>query len=88
MKKENTVKEQLLREIRSKDTGFIKYLALIGQLGFVMISSIAIWFFLIRYLIDKFAISHFWLVAGILLGIITGMIGSYKLLKKIMKTSD
>ncbi len=88
MKKKDAVKEQLLSKIRSKNTGFLQSLALIGQLGLVMISSIVIWFFLARYLIVILNISQVWLIAGIILGISTGMMGSYKLLKKIMKTSD
>lgn len=69
---------------KEKKTEFLKYLSLAGQLGFVMISSILIWFFLIRYLVIRFQLSSVWLSVGIILGIATGMISSYRLLKRLI----
>lgn len=69
---------------KEKKTEFLKYLSLAGQLGFVMISSILIWFFLIRYLVIRFQLSSVWLSVGIIMGIATGMISSYRLLKRLI----
>jgi len=88
MKSKDLQKQQLLNEMRDKDYGFIKYISLAGQLGLVMISSILVWFLLARYLTGVLGISDIWQVAGIILGVFTGMLGSYKLLKKIITTGE
>jgi len=88
MKSNDLQKQQLLNEMRDKDYSFIKYISLVGQLGLVMISSILVWFLLARYLTGVLGISDIWQVAGIILGVFTGMLGSYKLLKKIVTTSE
>jgi hypothetical protein len=81
----NHIKEYLKQQSSSKDFGLFKYLAIAGQLGIIMITSILICFFISRYLIMKFRLSDFWLVAGLILGIIGGMTGCYKLLKKMLR---
>ena len=88
MKSNDLQKQQLLNEMRDKDYSFIKYISLVGQLGLVMIFSILVWFLLARYLTGVLGISDIWQVAGIILGVFTGMLGSYKLLKKIVTTSE
>ncbi|MCF7911795.1 MAG: AtpZ/AtpI family protein [Candidatus Cloacimonetes bacterium] len=87
-KNKDVRKEQLLAEMRMKDYGFIKYLSLAGQLGLVMIISILICFFLSRYLIKALGIGQIWQVLGIIMGIFTGMLGSYKLLKNVITKSE
>ncbi|MDP8210108.1 MAG: AtpZ/AtpI family protein [Candidatus Stygibacter australis] len=88
MKNKDIQKQQILAEMSMKDYGFIKYLALAGQLGFVMIISILIWFFLSRYLTKILGIGQIWQAAGIIMGVFTGMLGSYRLLKKIISKSE
>jgi uncharacterized membrane protein required for colicin V production len=88
MNRKDVRKEQLLAEMRMKDYGFVKYLALAGQLGLVMIISILVWFFLSRYLIKVLGIGQIWQVLGVVLGIFTGMLGTYKLLKTVISKSE
>jgi len=88
MKNKDIQKQQLLAEMSMKDSGFIKYLALTGQLGLVMIISILIWFFLSRYLVKILGIGQIWQAAGIIMGVFTGMLGSYRLLKKNISKSE
>ncbi|MDP8220808.1 MAG: AtpZ/AtpI family protein [Candidatus Stygibacter frigidus] len=88
MKNKNLQKQQLLAEMRMKDYGFIKYLGIAGQLGMVMIISILIWFFLSHYLIRILGIGQIWQAIGIIMGVFTGMLGSYRLLKKTILKSE
>jgi len=88
MKNKELQKQQLLEEMRMKDYGFIKYLGLAGQLGMVMVISILIWFFLSRYLTRALGIGQIWQAIGIIMGVFTGMLGSYRLLKKIISKSE
>jgi divalent metal cation (Fe/Co/Zn/Cd) transporter len=74
----------LFSVLKGKDPGFIKYISLAGQLGLVMISSILIWFLSAQYLIKKFSLNPLWIAAATILGVLTGMIACYKLLKKIL----
>ncbi len=60
----------------------MKYLALISQVGIVIITPTVGAFFIGRYLIDKIGIGEGFMILFALLGLFGGFVSAYKLLMK------
>ncbi len=69
----------------TKNKEILKYLQLIGQLGFLAIISLLIFFFIFLYLDRLFNTGGLLLLPGIILGIISGFLVAYRHLKKFLK---
>jgi len=82
------IKDEFAIRSGLKNLKVLKYLALAGQLGVVMIISILLWLMLSRYLIRLTGIGEIWQAAGVILGVFTGMMGSYQLLKRIIDSQE
>ncbi|MCF7919335.1 MAG: hypothetical protein K9N06_05425 [Candidatus Cloacimonetes bacterium] len=67
------------------DISFMKYIALVGQLGLVMVVNIILWFALIRWLISLAGFSLNLQFIGIIIGIAAGGFSSYKLMEKQLR---
>ncbi len=68
--------------IATKDRKVLKYMALMGQIGAVMVSSIIIFFLIFFFLGKKFHFVSLAIPIGVLLGLFAGFYSVYKLLKK------
>ena len=74
-----------MRKKKNLNKEWYKYFSLISQLGLVVVSSILIFFFLFLYLDRKFNTNGILMAVGVFLGVITGVLGAYRLLKKIYR---
>jgi ATP synthase protein I len=59
-------------------------LALVGQLGFTIAFPIALFAILGNYLDGVVHIGHLFLLLGLLLGLISGIYGAYRLLSRLL----
>jgi len=59
-------------------------LALVGQLGFTIAIPIALFAILGNYLDGVVHIGHLFLLLGLLLGLISGIYGAYRLLSRLL----
>lgn len=74
-----------MRKKKNLNKEWYKYFSLISQLGLVVVSSILIFFFLFLYLDRKFNTNGILMAVGVFLGVITGVLGAYRLLRKIYR---
>ncbi|MCK4654107.1 MAG: AtpZ/AtpI family protein [Candidatus Cloacimonetes bacterium] len=64
------------------DKELLRHLSLLGQLGFTVVSSILIFFFVFLYLDRKLQTGGILVGVGVFLGVIAGVLAAYKLLKR------
>lgn len=64
------------------DPEILKYLSLITQLGLTMIASIVIFLLIGRWIDKIYATSNIFLIIGMILGIGSGILSNYILLRK------
>ncbi|MCD4796696.1 MAG: AtpZ/AtpI family protein [Candidatus Cloacimonetes bacterium] len=74
-----------MRKKKNLNKEWYKYFSLISQLGLVVVSSILIFFFLFLYLDRKFNTNGILMAVGVFLGVILGVLGAYRLLRKIYR---
>lgn len=85
MKKRNN---QLIRKIYGENPltkEIFKHFALISQLGFSVISSILLFVFGFLYLDRKLNTGGNLIIAGVVLGVLVGILAAYSLIKKHFK---
>jgi ABC-type cobalamin transport system permease subunit len=63
----------------------VKYLGIITQIGLTVVGSILIFFFLFLFLDKKLNTRGILLPVGIILGIVSGFVCSYRILKRFYK---
>ena len=63
----------------------VKYLGIITQIGLTVVGSILIFFFLFLFLDKKLNTRGILLPVGIILGIVSGFVYSYRILKRFYK---
>ena len=78
-------KKEIILHDNKKDITFLKYIALVGQLGLVMVINIVLWFALIRWLISITGLSLNLQFIGILIGVFAGGFSCYKLMEKHLR---
>ena len=66
----------------------LKYISLVSQLGFTVISSILILLAISIYLEKKFQTNGIIILIGILIGVVAGVFSAYKLLKKSIEKDN
>jgi len=66
----------------------MKHLSLISQLGLTVVSSLLICFFLGYFLQTKLPGGIIWVAAGTILGVLTGGLAAFRLLKKTILEED
>ncbi len=72
----------MFKKYEGFDPSLLKYLSLITQLGLSMISSIVIFLLIGRWLDSLLETENVFLITGIILGILSGILSNYMLLKK------
>ncbi len=66
----------------------LRNIGLVTQLGLVVISSLLIFFFVFLYLDNKFQTKGVLSIAGVLLGVSAGILGAYRLLKRVYQKDE
>ena len=79
------LKREIILHDNKKDITFLKYIALVGQLGLVMVINIVLCFALIRWIISLTGLSLNLQFIGILIGVFAGGFSSYKLMEKHLR---
>ncbi|MFO7897244.1 MAG: AtpZ/AtpI family protein [Candidatus Cloacimonadales bacterium] len=64
------------------NSDIMKHFSLITQLGLVVVSALLLCFFLGLYIERKFPSGGIWLAAGTILGVLSGGLAAFRLLKK------
>lgn len=87
-----TDKEQINRKyhfLGKPEKYLLRYMATTGQLGLLMIANILIWFFLVRFIVNKLGTARELQIIGIIAGIISGAYSCYRFLAyKIFKEDN
>jgi len=78
----------MLKRKKLINSEILKYISLVSQLGFVMISSILVLLIPAVFLERKFQTNGVLILIGVLFGVITGIFAVYKLLKRMLFEQD
>ncbi len=66
----------------------LTHIGLVSQLGLTVVSAILISFFVFLYLDRKFHTDGILIIVGVLMGVFSGLLAAYKLLKKFYKKNE
>jgi len=76
------------KKLKNIDSEIIKYLTLITQLGLTVIISILVLFLIFLYLDRKLHTNGILMVIGIVVGVLTGILSAYQMLKKFYRRNE